>query len=354
MKPTSFALHTIQQAALALLLGASALTLSARAQAAIPGDATHSLPPLETLPVQDSASTAAPGWWAAYGEPALDQLMAQPGLAPGRAAQAELVQAYVLMRVQQVRLGLATQLLQALQTERELLRRQSPTREVGQAVAAVEQRIGFAEGLQANFAQVRDAAAGRLLQLAHSTQAAPGGDTVRSAVRAALSQDRLPEFHAAVPERLPAAVLLTRDDVASLRGELAALGQGEMALNGWIGPASGAPAAPALDKEVQARSPDQTLRQAGLEVAWSLRQLNDARAAAAADVQRLDARRLEMQAARQRAELGDVPPTDVLEVYLRFLGEADAAAQSQGMLALAWAALHRQAPGTWQALNTSK
>ena len=76
--------------------------------------------------------------------------------------------------------------------------------------------------------------------------------------------------------------------------------------------------------------------------------------AAAADAQRLEARRLEVVAARQRAELGDVGPADVLEVYLRFLGEADAAAQSQGMLALAWAALHRQAPGTWQALNTSK
>lgn len=118
------------------------------------------------------------------------------------------------MHVHEVRLGLSTQLLQALQTERELLRRQSPTRDVAQAVAVVDQRISYAQSLVANFTQLRDAAAaGQLVQrTAH----------------------------------------------------------------------------------------------------------------------------------------------DVLEVYRRFLGEADTAAQSQGMLALARAALHRQAPGAWQTLTASR
>lgn len=339
-----------QQATLALLVAAAALTGAQRAHAAIPGDATHSLPPVEAAPARTEVRTgaAAAPWWAAYGEAPLNQLMAQGQSVPGHGAQNELVQSYVLMRVQQVRLGLATQLLQALHTERELLRRQSPTRETGQAVAVVDQRISYAEGLVNNFVQVRDAAAQRLVQ-----QAAQDNEGVRRAVMAALSQDSLPEFRATVPERLPAAVLLTRDDVASLRGELAAEGQGELALNGWISAATAAPAAPALERELQARSPDQTLRQAGLEVSWSLRQLTEARAAAAADAQRLDARRLEVMAAKQRADLGDVAPTDVLETYLRFLSDADTAAQSQGVLALAWAALHRQAPGTWQMLSAS-
>jgi hypothetical protein len=343
---------TFHRATTALLVTAAVLTLIHRpAHAAIPGDATHSLPPLEAASAPSAgagaSSASAPAWWAAFGEAPLDQLMAQAGAAPGHTARNELVQSYVLMRVQQVRLGLATELLQALQAERDLLRGQSPTREVGQAVAVVDQRLNYAAGLVANFTQLRDAAAGHLVQLA-----AQDDLVVRDAVRAALSQGGLPEFRAAVPDRLPAAVLLTRDDVASLRGELSALGQGELALNGWIAPASEVTAAPPLERELQARSPDQTLRQAGLEVSWSLRQLTEARAAAVADAQRMGARRLEVMAARQRAELGDVGPTDVLEVYLRFLSDADTAAQSQGVLALAWAALHRQAPGTYALLTS--
>jgi hypothetical protein len=341
-----------QRATLALLLGAAALSLPRPAHAAIPGDATHSLPPLEGPAVRtaEATSTAAQrSWWAAYGEAPLDQLMAHSSPLPGNRAQNELVQSYVLMRVQQVRLGLASQLLLALQTERDLLRRQSPTREVGQAVAVVEQRINYAEGLVANFTDVRNAAAQHLVKLA-----ARDSEDVRSAVRAALSQDSLPEFRAAVPDRLPAAVLLSRDDVDSLRGELSAQGQGEMTLNGWIAPAPSAPPAPALERGLTARSPDQTLREAGLEVSWSLRQLADARTAAAADAQRMDARRLEVMAARQRAEVGDVGPTDAVEVYLRFLSDADQAAQSQGVLALAWAALHRQAPGTYDMLASAR
>jgi hypothetical protein len=343
-----------QRASLALFVSAAALLAWPLARAAIPGDATHSLPPLDPPAAAASmaATPAPPAWWAAYGEAPLDRLMvstAQGAAAPGRAAQNELVQAYVLMRVQQVRLGLATQLLQALQAERELLRRQSPTRDVAQALSTVDQRTAYAEGLVANFVQLRDTAAQRLVH-----KAAQDGDELRNTVRVALGQDSLPEFRAAVPDRLPAAVLLTRDDVASLRSELAAQGQGDMTLNGWILPAPEAPAAPALERELQARSPDQTLRQAGLDVSWSLRQLAEARAAAVADAQRMDARRLEVMAARQRAEVGDLGPTDVLEVYLRFLGDADQAAQSQGVLALAWAALHRQAPGAWQVLSASR
>lgn len=335
-----------QRATLALLASAAALLVWQPARAAIPGDATHSLPPPD--PPAATAAPTAPAWWSAYGEAPLDRLMTQGLAVPGRTAQNELVQSYVLMRVQQVRLGLVRQLLQALQAERELLRRQSPTREVAQALAVVEQRLGYAEGLVANFVQLRDTAAQQLVQ-----RAAQDTEELRSTVRAALGQDNLPEFRTAVPARLPAAVLLTRDDVASLRGELSAQGQGEMTLDGWIAPATEAPAAPALELGLPARSPDQTLRQAGLDVSWSLRQLADARAAAAADAQRMDARRLEVMAARQRAELGDVGAADVLEVYLRFLGDADQAAQSQGVLALAWAALHRQAPGTWQMLSAS-
>lgn len=343
------------RASLALLTAAAALSFNHPAHAALSRDTAPSTAPSAaptTAAALPAAPAATPDWWSAFGEAPLDQLLAPPTAARSTlsaAAQNELVQAYVLMRVQQVRLGLSAQLLQTLQTERELLRRQSPTREVGQAVAVVDQRISYAEGLVANFTQLRDAAARQLVQ-----KTAHDAATVRSTVQAALSQDTLPEFRATVPDRLPATVLLTRDDVASLRGEMSALGQGEMSLNGWIGPASTPPAAPALERDLQARSPDQTLRLAGEEVSWSLRQLTEARAAAAADAQRLDARRLEVMAAKQRAEIGDASPTDVLEVYLRFLGDADTAAQSQGMLALAWAALHRQAPGAWKTLTASR
>jgi outer membrane protein TolC len=176
---------------------------------------------------------------------------------------------------------------------------------------------------------------------------------VQAALHEALAQDALPQFRADVPERLPAAVLLSRGDVAGLSGELAARGQGTLSLDGWIGPAPAPPAVPALQTGLPPRSPDETVRQAGAEVGWTLHLLAEARTAAEADVHRVNARRLELMAARQRAEAGDGGPTDVLELYLRYLADADTAAQSQGTLALAWAALHRQAPGAWQALRAA-
>lgn len=328
------------------LIGALAAALASTATIPAAAAAVLSAPPAATPAATPAAAPAAPpSWWIGFQEPALDKLQAVAQASAGRwsaAQQAELATAYVTLRVQNLRLHNAAELRESTRQERALRGATSPTRETAQQLAALDDRAGTADRAITAFTQQRDAALRRLLQL---TPADPA--TAKAALAEALDNRELPIFEREVPQRLPASVLLSRADVAEAERNLAAHSSMSLLLSGWIAPASQpAPLAlPGRDEGV-----DDTLQQAGREVSWSLRQLIDTSRKAMADAQRLDARRLDLLATERRVMAGDADPSDLLSAHQRYLAEADALAHAQGQLALAWIALHAQAPGSISAL----
>ena len=302
---------------------------------------------LAAPPMTSSAAalTVLPTWWIGFQEPALDKLQAVARASAGAwgaTQQAELASAYVMLRVQNLRQHNAADLRESTRHERELRAAASPTRDTARALVVLDERVGVANQAIVAFGRQRDAALHRLLQL---TPADPA--VARSALADALDNRELPSFAREVPQRLPAHVLRSRADVAEAEHDLAANASTSLRLSGWIAPTV-QPAPLALPG--QYRGMDDTLQQAGREVSWSLGQLIDRSRKAAADAQRLEALRLELLAAERRVQAGDADPSDVLSAHQRFLAQADAVAQAQGQLALAWIALHAQAPGSIGAL----
>ena len=260
----------------------------------------------------------------------------------GATQQAELASAYVTLRVQNLRQHNAADLLESMRHERELRAAASPSRDTARALDLLDGKVGAVNQAVIALSQQRDAAMGRLLQL---TSADPA--VAKAALVDALDNRELPDFAREVPQRLPAHVLLSRADVAEAERNLAAHSSLSLLLSGWIAPAV-QPVPLALPGSAEGM--DDTLRQAGQEVAWSLRQLIETSHKAGADGQRLDARRLELLAAERRVQAGDADPSEIMSAHQRFLAQADAVAQAQGQLALAWIALHAQAPGSISAL----
>jgi len=318
---------------------ATALLLLAAVQ--VPAHARALLADPAPAPAADMPTA----WWNGFDEGALDRLQEVARASAGTwgaAQQAELANAYVTLRVQNLRLQNAAELRESTRKERALLGAGSPTRDAAQGLAALDERLATTDRAILAFSQQRDGALRRLLQLTSADAAA-----AKSALAEALDNRDLPAFRRAVPQRLPASVLLSRADVAEAERNLAAHSSMSMLLSGWIAPST-QPAPLALPG--QEASVDDTLRQAGHEVSWSLRQLIDASRQADTDARRLEARRLELLAMQRRVEAGDAEPANMLEAYQQFLAEADAMAQAQGRLALAWIALHAMAPGSISAL----
>jgi outer membrane protein TolC len=285
------------------------------------------------------------GWWTGFQDPALDRLQSaaqrhQATVTPP--VQAETAAAYIVWRVQTLRLQNATELRGLASAQRARVAGGSPTRDAAQVVRVIDQRIGEAEQMAQALRLHRDSALQRLQQL---TGLDP--DDLRAVLAASQATGQLPVFRHEVPQRLPARVLRSRPDVAAITRDSPS---GDDGFDGWLGPtAQPAPLVlPGVDRDA-----DSTLRQAGHEVAWSLAQLIEARLKADAGARRLDARRLDVLAAQQRAAAGDAGDGTVLEVMQRLLAEADDMAQRHGELALAWVALHASAPGTLQLLSAS-
>lgn len=323
------------------LIGALAAALSS---STIPAAAAATL----TAPPQAAAAAAPaaqPSWWIGFQEPALDKLQAVAQASAGlwsAAQQADLATTYVTLRVQNLRLHNAAELRESTRQERALRGAASPTRDTAQQLAALDQRAGVADHAITALTQQRDAALRRLLQLTPADPVA-----AKAALAEALENRELPNFAREVPQRLPASVLLSRSDVAEVERNLAAHSSMSLLLSGWIAPAA-QPAPIVLPGQDEGM--DDTLQQAGREVSWSLRQLIDTSRKAVADAQRLEARRLDLLATERRVQAGDADPAALLDAHQRFLAEADAMAQAQGQLALAWIALHAQAPGSISAL----
>lgn len=327
---------TLVRAAVATLCAAAALSTQAAALMADPPGGSSAAP----------AGAEAPAtWWTGFQEQALDRLQEVARASTGTwtaSQQADLALAYVTLRVQTLRLQNAAELRETTRRQREHIASASPTREAARTIAVLEERIAGADRALLALAQERDAALRRLLQLTSAD-----ADAAKAALAEALDNRDLPAFRREVPQRLPASVLLSRSDVAEAERNLAAHSPMSMLLSGWIAPAA-QPAPIALPGNDTGMG--DTLRQAGHEVSWSLRQLIDASRQAATDARRLEARRLELMAAQRRVEAGDADPADVLESYQQFLAEADAMALAQSRLALAWIVLHANAPGSNAAL----
>lgn len=91
------------------------------------------------------AAHAAP-WWSAFDEPVLDDVMQAAGRVDD-AAQLALVQSWIVARVQQSRLVLVRQLLEAARAEQALLMNAEPGPTRDPALAAVGQRVAEAEAV---------------------------------------------------------------------------------------------------------------------------------------------------------------------------------------------------------------
>ena len=308
-------------------------------------------PSKEALGIATTVRAAtAPAWWTGYREAPLEQLLAQPNPGASQAVlsqQADLVRTYLALRVQNTRLANAVDLWRATQQEREFFAAQAPTRTAAEALQSNALRSAAAQQLATELAEQRDAAIRRLLQLAGQ------GEGARAAIQAALDTRDFPIFHHDVPQRLPASVLLSREDIAQMGRHSGGRTHVAMLLSGWIGPAAQPAPIPVTPLSPQpAAVNEDTLRQAGQEVAWSLRVLLESQARAAAEAQRLEARRLDLMALERRVQAGDVEPPQLMLGYQQLLAEADALAQARGQLALAWVELHVQAPGSMQAMAT--
>lgn len=327
----------------------------ARLQSPVPAldRETADLPVLE--PSKEALGIAAtvreattPAWWTGYRETPLEQLLAlssRGASQPSQSRQADLVRAYLTLRVQNTRLINAVELWRATQQEREFFAAQAPTRTAAEALQANARRSAAAKELAAGLADQRDAAIRRLLQLAGQ------GEAAEAAIRAALETTDFPQFHQAVPQRLPASVLLSREDVAQMGRHSAGRTHVAMLLSGWIGPAAQPAPLQMTPIAQQAAAPSEdTLRQAGQEVAWSLRVLLESQSQAATQAQRVEARRLDLMALERRVQAGDAESPQLMLAYQQLLAEADGLAQARGQLALAWAELHVMAPGSMQAL----
>ncbi len=284
--------------------------------------------------------TASNSWWTGFDEAALDTLQTcaqAPREGASTAAPADVAAAYVGLRIHSLRLRNALALREAAQDARDLLAAQPPRRDAAQPLAELDRRIAGATSSAEGFAQLRDHFADVLAQM---TAGAPGDAAF--ALRDAVADTRWPGFHQPVPQRLPAVVLLTRADVAAagVRG----------GLSGWIGPAADLPPIELPGDEL---SVEQTVRQAGQDVASSLRQLVDAGRNATADLQRVQARQLEVQAAQRLQAAGDASQADVLEAVQQLLAATDRLAAGQGVLALAWIRLNADVPGWWRTAETA-
>ena len=100
-------------------------------------------------------------WWAAYADPALDQMMhgarsAEP------AAQQMLVQAWIVARVQRTRLALVQQLLGAARAEQALLMNAESSPERDSALAGIAHRVEQVEQRIATLEKDRDERTGAL------------------------------------------------------------------------------------------------------------------------------------------------------------------------------------------------
>ncbi|MED5621438.1 hypothetical protein [Ideonella sp. BN130291] len=340
---------TLAAAALTgLLLSAGAL---AAAESSAPGAAAPAAVP--------SPSPSANRWWAAFEEPELDRLVQRTAATSPAAARstpavhnpqatlppsAQVVLAFIGMRAYGARAALAADLADTLAQERSALAASAPTRDTGALLEEITRRQQATAAIGQHYLAQRERYAELLAQLTE----APGGQA-HASLRLALTEPRLPQFHARVPARLPMALLLGRADVRlaqleaaqwqRLSGDGAGAREAAQLLSGWITPM--APAWPAGQPTAeQPPSPlAATLTSAAEDVAQRLQLLQAAERRCAALAATVHAGELELQAARERSAAGTAGDIAVAERTARLLAEVDALVAVRTELAVAWVGL---------------
>jgi hypothetical protein len=339
---------------LAALIGSGAA--AAHAKTASAEESRQQMNAIEGLAAR-AASEAGSPWWAAFNEPALMALQtaarAQVDDAQGATpvqVNAQVTAAYVAARILNVRLNLVREFSQSLATQTRLLNDAAPGPNQVDVLAAIEARRVEAEGFATNLQREREAAVAALAQWCRLSP-----DAAARLMEPAFAMHELPLFDAPTPTRLPRSVLRARADVKAAERRMllqrkstgAALPWqgGEAVRSGWIEIDAAQELAAARSSAPDAADLAEVVSRAEDEVRTQLRGLQQRSAEVAKLVEIVRTRRVELDAALRRIQLGAGSTDEAAEDYRRLLIENDRLAVAGGELAYSWIALQLSTAG---------
>jgi hypothetical protein len=333
--------------AFALLAGATGVACEAR---------SASVEQVQEQGVQ-MAQAARPTWWSGFNEAALPALhevvrarTADRSAEVQAQADAEMLEAYIGLRVLNVRLLLAQEFGGLLDDQSRLLSASAPTVARAETLSALATRRAQVGELVRTLAQQRDGVVDDLARWC----AIPTSQ-MASLLAPALEMHALPLFDAPLPARLPRAVLRARADVSGAETRLQLARRWTGPLQSWAGAApvfagwietepvtiASAPGEPLPDAEELSL----VLSRAEAEVRENLRVLQRRGTETARRLEIVMARRAEFDAARRRVALGAGSTREVVDDYEALLVENDRLAVAGGALASSWIALQVSTAG---------
>jgi hypothetical protein len=308
--------------------------------------------------VRELAGRALPAlsWWAGFHEPAFEPLheavrartLQQPAADQVR-AQAQVLDAYVAARVLNIRWNLAREFGDVLDEQATLLKAARPTTGNAELLSGIAVRRSEAARFANGLLRQRDT-----IVVALASWCGVSADGMGTLLAHAFALRELPLFDAPTPTRLPRAVLRGRADVSVAESRLllarkgpgsaaASRAAGVSALMGWIElePTAAVPAADLPDAEELV----EVLAQAEADVRGKLRELQQRGSEAARRLEISRMRRVELDAALRRAQLGAGSGREVVQDYQRLLTDNDQLAIAGGALASSWIALQLSTAG---------
>ena len=319
----------------------------------------------DTAAMPRAGLAAEPGapWWASFNEAPLAGLQRAAlshastatavGAAPASAMaiDAQVTTAYIAMRVFNVRWQLAMQMRDSLDRQRKLLAGSAPVASLGQALATLDERRAQSDRFASMMLGQRDAA---MAALARMTGKSP--ETLFGELQMALASRDMPLFDAQTPERLPRSVMMGRRDVSASRS-MVALGRrgsaeaqhdlaiGPASLSGWIAAAPGG-----LPATLDSQLPDvkavlTVAAQAESEISADLDALQRRTVQTERLFEVVKSRQMELDAVKQRMQVGAATEQEVIGGYQTLLVNDDALAVSAGELAYAWIRLQASTGG---------
>lgn len=322
-----------------------------------------------TLPRAGQVAGTDGPWWSSFNEAPLASLQraalahagngASIGVAPAAAMpiDGQVATAYIAMRVFNVRWQLAMQMRESFERQRKLLAGAAPVASLGQALATIDERRAQSERFAAMMLGQRDAA---MDALARMTGKSP--ENLFGELQSALASHDMPLFGAQTPQRLPRSVMMGRRDVSASRS-MVALGRrgsseaqhdlaiGPASLSGWIAAAPGG-----LPVTLDSELPDvkallTVAAQAESEISADLDALQRRTAQTERLFEVVKSRQMELDAVKQRLQVGAATEQEVIGGFQTLLVNDDALAVSAGELAYAWIRLQASTGG--QALQAS-
>jgi len=316
-----------------------------------------------TMPRAGVSAESDGPWWASFNEAPLAGLQraalaratsgAAAGAVPASAMpiDGQVTTAYIAMRVFNVRWQLAMQMRESLERQRALLAASAPVASLGQALATIDERRAQSERFAAMMLAQRDAAMDALARLTGKTP-----ENLFGELQVVLASRDMPLFEAQTPQRLPRAVMMGRRDVSASRS-MVALGRrgspeaqqdlaiGPASLSGWIAAAPGGLPA-TLDSELPDVKAVLTIAaQAESEISADLDALQRRTLQTERLYQVVKSRQMELDAVKQRLQVGAATEQEVAGGFQTLLVNNDALAVSAGELAYAWIRLQASTGG---------